>query len=80
MKIISERRSRTDGNILISCIVEYGDRLFRIADCSPTKISIWSGLNGWLLIDYGDRKETTQESIDQFLPVMRVFSNEKENF
>jgi len=42
IKIINERRSRTDGDILISCIVEYRDRLFRIADFSPTKLSVWS--------------------------------------
>ena len=79
MKIISERRSLTDGNILISCIVEYGDRLFRIADCSPTKISVWSGWNGWLFIDYGDRKDTTQESINQFIPIMEAYTNNEKN-
>lgn len=79
MKIISEKRSRTDDNILISCIVEYGDRFFKIADCSPTKLYIWSGLNGWLFIDYGDRKDTTQESIDQFIPIMKAYTYEKEN-
>jgi hypothetical protein len=76
MKIISERRSRTDGNSLLSCIVEYSDRLFKVAD-SPTKLYIWSGLSGWLFIDYGDRKDTTQESIDQFLPIMKAYTGEK---
>ena len=79
MKIISERRSRTDGNVLLSCIVEYGDRLFKISECSPTKLYIWSGWNGWLFIDNGDVKNTTQESIDQFLPIMKAYINEKEN-
>ena len=78
MKIISERRSRTDGNILLSVIVEYSDRLFKVCDC-PTKLYLWSGWNGWLFIDHGDIKNTTQESIDQFLPIMKAYINEKEN-
>lgn len=76
MKIISERRSRTDGNILLSAIVEHEGRLFKISECSPTKLYIWSGWNGWLFIDYGDRKDTTQESIDQFLNIMKAYTNE----
>ena len=75
MKIISERRSRTDGNVLLSVIVDYGGRLFKISD-SPTKLYVWSGFNGWLFIDYGDRKDTTQESIDQFLPIMKAYIDE----
>ena len=75
MKIISERRSRTDGNSLLSVIVEYNDRLFKICDC-PTKLYLWSGWNGWLFIDYGDRKDTTQESIDQFLNIMKAYTDE----
>jgi len=78
MKIISERRSRTEGNSLLSIIVEYNDRLFKISECSPTKLYIWSGWNGWLFIDNGDVKNTTQESIDQFLPIMKAYTNEKE--
>lgn len=79
MKIISERRSVTDDNFIISCIIEYGNRLFKIADCPPTKLFIWSGLSGWLFIDYGDTKRTTQESIDQFIPIMKAYTDEKEN-
>jgi hypothetical protein len=79
MRLISERYSRTDGNIFLSCIVEYGDRKFKITT-SPTKLHIWSGLNGWLYIDNGDSKDTSKEHIEQFLPIMRAFSNEKENF
>lgn len=72
-KIISERRSGIDGDVLLCAIVEYGDKLFRISECSPTRLSIWSEYNGWLFIDYGDRKDTTQETIDQFLPIMKRF-------
>lgn len=79
MRIVNERYSRTDGNIFLSCIVEYNDTLFKIANSSPTKLYKWSGFNGWLYIDTGDHKNTSKEHIDQFLPVMRVFSNEKEN-
>ena len=79
MRIISEKRSRTDGNVLLSAIVEYNGILFKVCETSPTKLYTWSGFNGWLYIDHGDRKDTTQESIDQFLPIMKVFSNEKEN-
>ena len=75
MKIISERRSRTDGNALLSVIFEYGGRLFKVGDC-PTKLYLWSGLQGWLFIDYGDIKNTTQESIDQFLDIMKAYTNE----
>lgn len=74
MKIIYEKRSRTIDSTLLSCIVEYNDRLFKISECSPTKLYIWSGLNGWLYIDTGDRKETTQEHIDQFMPIMKAFT------
>ncbi len=76
MKIISERRSRTDGNVLLSAIVNYAGRLFKISDNSPTKLYIWSGWNGWLFIDNGDRKDTTQESIDQFLNIMKAYTDE----
>lgn len=76
MKIISEKRSRTDGNVLLSAIVDYNGRLFKISECSPTKLYVWSGLNGWLYIDYGDTKETTQKSIEQFLSIMKVYTNE----
>ena len=78
MRLISERYSRTDGNIFLSCIVEYGDRKFKIKT-SPVQLYIWSGLNGWLYIDNGDSCTTTKEHIEQFLPIMRAFSNEKEN-
>jgi len=77
MKIISERRSRTEGNSLLSIIVEYNDRLFKISECSPTKLYIWSGWNGWLFIDNGDVKNTTQESIDQFLSIMKAYTKVK---
>jgi hypothetical protein len=77
MKIISERRSRTDGNALLSAIVDYNGRLFKISETSPTKLYVWSGFNGWLYIDHGDRKDTTQESIDQFLPIMKAYTGEK---
>ncbi len=81
MRIISEKYYGSDqSKSLSSAIIEYDGRLFRIADYSPTKLFVWSGLNGWLYIDNGDRKETTKEHIEQFLPVMRAFSNEKENF
>ena len=75
MRIINERRSQIDGNTLISCILEYNGRLFKISDC-PTKLFIWSELNGWLFIDYGDTKETTQKSIEQFLLIMKAYTNE----
>lgn len=78
MKIISERRSRTDDNILLSAIVDYGGRLFKISETSPTKLYVWSGFNGWLFIDYGDRKDTTQESIDQFLYIMKAYTDEND--
>jgi hypothetical protein len=52
--------------------------LFKISETSPTKLYIWSGWNGWLFIDIGDRKDTTQESIDQFLDIMKAYTNEKE--
>lgn len=45
MKIISERRSRTDGNVLLSAIVDYNGQLFKISETSPTKLYIWSGRN-----------------------------------
>ncbi len=77
MRLISERYSRTDGNIFLSCIVEYNDTLFKIANMSPTRLYKWSGFNGWLYIDCGDSKNTTKEHIDQFLPIMKAFSNEK---
>jgi len=76
MKIISERRSRTDGNVLLSAIVDYNGRLFKISETSPTKLYIWSGWNGWLYIDHGDRKDTTQESIDQSLNIMKAYTDE----
>ena len=76
MKIISERRSTIDGNILLSCIIEYRNRKFKISDCSPTKLYIWSGFNGWLFIDNGYPKHTTQESIDQFLDIMIAYTDE----
>jgi hypothetical protein len=76
MKIISERRSRTDGNVLLSAIVDYNGRLFKISETSPTKLYVWSGFNGWLFIDYGDRKDTTQDSIDQFLSIMKAYTDE----
>jgi hypothetical protein len=75
MRIINERRSQIDGNALISCILEYNSKLFKISDC-PTKLFIWSELNGWLFIDYGDTKETTQKSIEQFLSIMKAYTNE----
>jgi hypothetical protein len=74
-KIISERRSRTDGNVLLSVIVEYNGRLFKVSDC-PTKLYFWSGWNGWLFIDHGDSKNTTQESIDQFIHIMNNFGTD----
>jgi hypothetical protein len=76
MRIINERRSRTDGNILLSAIVDYNGRLFKISETSPTKLYIWSGWNGWLFIDHGDTKDTTQESIDQFVPIMKAYIND----
>lgn len=76
MRIINERRSRTDGNSILSTIIDYNGRLFKISECSPTKLYIWSGWNGWLFIDYGDTKDTTQESIDQFLAIMKAYTNE----
>lgn len=78
MRIISERYSRTDGNIFLSCIVQYSDRMFKITT-HPTKLHIWSGLYGWLYIDDGDSKTTTKENIDQFLNTMKAFTDEKEN-
>lgn len=75
MKIISEKRSRTDGNVLLSAIIEYNGQLFKVSETSPTKLYIWSGFNGWLYIDHGDRKDTTQESIDQFIPIIESFCN-----
>jgi hypothetical protein len=76
MKIISEKRSRTDGNVLLSAIVEYNGILFKVCETSPTKLYIWSGFNGWLYIDHGDRKDTTQESIDQFVHIMKAYTYE----
>lgn len=76
MKIVNERYSGVDGHIFLSTIVEYNDTLFKIANSSPIKLYKWSGFNGWLYIDSGDSKDTTKEHIDQFLPLMKVFSNE----
>jgi len=73
MKIINERYSSCVTSLFLSCIIQYNDRLFKI-DGGPTKLYVWSGLNGWLYIDSGDRKETTQEHIDQFMPIMKAFT------
>lgn len=78
-KIINERRSVTDGNTFLSSIVEYNDRLFKIVNRPPTQIYLWSGFNGWLYIDTGDSQTTTKDYIDQFLPIMKAYTNEKEN-
>jgi hypothetical protein len=79
MKIISERRSVESGNPLISAIIDHNGQLFKIHDGSPTQLYIWSQLNGWLFIDYGDRKKTIQEHIDQFIHIMKAYTNEKRN-
>jgi hypothetical protein len=79
MKIISERRSTIDGNTLLSCIIEYRTRKFKISNCSFTKLYIWSGFSGWLFIDNGDLKHTTQENINQFLNIMEAYTDEEEN-
>jgi hypothetical protein len=73
MKIISERRSAGQSNIFLSAIVEYNGQLFKI---STTQLFIWSRFNGWLFIDYGDRKDTdtTQEYIDQFIHIMEAYT------
>jgi len=78
MKILSERLSPTDDNTLISVIVEYNNRLFKIIG-SPIRLFVWSGFNGWLYIDNGDSKQTTNETINQFTNIMETFTNEKEN-
>ena len=78
MRIISERYSpTTTQSMFLSCIVEYNDRLFKII-AGPTKLFVWSGFNGWLYIDNGDSKNTTKEHIDQFLNIMKVFTNGQE--
>lgn len=79
MRIINERYTTpSTSSIFLSCIVSYNDRLFKIIG-GPTKLFVWSNLNGWLYIDGGDMKNTTKEHIDQFLPIMKAFSDEKEN-
>jgi hypothetical protein len=79
MRIVNERYSVADNNMFLSCIVEYNGTLFKIANISPTKLYKWSGFNGWLYIDNGDTKNTTKEYIDQFLNIMKTFSNEQEH-
>lgn len=78
MRIISERYSpTTTQSMFLSCIVEYNDRLFKII-AGPTKLFVWSGFNGWLYIDGGEMKNTAKEHIDQFLNIMKVFTNGQE--
>ena len=77
MRIVNERYSVADNNMFLSCIVEYNDRLFKVVS-QPTKLYVWSGFNGWLYIDNGDSKNTTKEHIDQFLNIMKVFTNGQE--
>jgi hypothetical protein len=77
MKIVNIRHSHE--NNLLSCIIEYRDRLFRITNCSIPDLYIWSEFSGWLFIEHGRSKDSVGETIDQFSPLIRTYSYEKEN-
>ena len=78
MRIVNERYSVADNNRFLSCIVEYNDTLFKIVNNTTIQLYKWSGFNGWLYVDNGDSKNTTKEHIDQFLNIMKVFTNGQE--
>jgi|688.fasta_scaffold05125_26 hypothetical protein len=76
MNILSTKH--TYDNRILTLIIDYKGRLFRINNVSPAGLYIWSGINGWLFIELGEYAKTEQEIINQFIKLMDAYTNEEE--